>query len=345
MGHFGTKKTFDQIKTKFYWPGYEQDVESWVKECEQCQRRNPPQPNPPALLGTLQAMAPFEILSWDIMGPLPISSQGNKYILVVTDIFTKWVEAFALKDTTANALAIVVLNEAICRYGGPSTLHSDQDANLCSSVIQCLCALLGVSTTRTSVYHPEGNSQVEHFKQTLEAIIAKTVADNQHDWDCQLPKALFAYRTAIHETTHFSPFHLIFGRSPKLPVDLMLARTQPTKLRSYPQFIQDLHKQLTSSYAIAKQQCQAQHMQQKCMYDSNGSSEPFQVGDRVWLYTPVVKHGHTRKSALFWKGPYTVIDKPSEVTYKVQLIGGTQTSTRPTRARRPPGRYDDYLCY
>ena len=95
------------------WFGYEQDVESWIKECEQCQRRNPPQPNLPAPLGTLQATAPFEMLSWDIMGPLPILSQGNKYILVVTDIFTKWVETFALKDTTANTLATVLLNEVI----------------------------------------------------------------------------------------------------------------------------------------------------------------------------------------------------------------------------------------
>ena len=213
MGHFGTKKTFDQIKTRFYWPGYERDVDSWIKECEQCQKRKPPQPNPPAPLGTLQATVPFEILSWDIMGPLPISSQGNKYILVVTDIFTKWVEAFALKDTTANTLAIVLLNEIICRYGAPCTLHSDQCANLCSSIIQCLCALLGVSTTRISAYHPEGNGQVERFNRTLEAIIAKTITDNQHNWDRQLPKALFAYRTAIHETTHFSPFHLMFRRS------------------------------------------------------------------------------------------------------------------------------------
>ena len=187
LGHFGTKKTFDQVKTRFYWPGYERDVECWVKEREQCQKRNPPQPNPPAPLGTLQTTGPFEILSWDIMGPLPISSQGNKYILVVTDIFTKWVEAFALKDTTANTLATVLLNEVICRYGAPCTLHSDQGANLCSNVIHCLCQLLGISTTRTSAYHPEGNGQVERFNRTLEAILAKTVADNQHDWDSQLP--------------------------------------------------------------------------------------------------------------------------------------------------------------
>lgn len=325
LGHFGAKKTFEQVRTKFYWPGYEQDVQRWVQECERCQKRNPPQPNPPAPLGTIQATEPFEVLSWDIMGPLPTSTQGNKYILVITDIFTKWVEAFPLKDTTANTLATVLMNEVVCRYGAPCKLHSDQGANLCSNVIQCLCQLLGITTTRTSAYHPAGNGQVERFNRTLEAILAKTVADNQHDWDSQLPKALFAYRTAIHETTQFSPFHLMFARSPNLPVDLMLGRIQPGKLRSYPQFVQDSHKQLMTSYTITNQHLRAQHQRHKRIHDSHGLAECFEVGDRVWLYTPVVPQGYTKKFASFWKGPYTIIDKPGEVNYKVQLIGGTQT--------------------
>ena len=86
LGHFGAKKTFDRVKSRFYWPGYEKDVECWVKQCEQCQKRNPPQPNPIAPLGTIKTTRPFERLSWDIMGPLPTSTKGNKYILVITDL-------------------------------------------------------------------------------------------------------------------------------------------------------------------------------------------------------------------------------------------------------------------
>ena len=325
LGHFGAKKTLERLKTRYYWPGYEQDTVQWVKQCEQCQKRNPPQPNPVAPLGTITASRPFEKLLWDIMGPLPMSSQGNKYILVITDLFTKWVEAFPLKDTTATTLATIMLNEVVCRYGVPTSLHSDQGANLCSSVVYSLCELLGIATTRTSAYHPQGNGQVERFNRTLQSILAKTVDANQDTWDSQLPKALFAYRTAVHDTTGFTPFHLTFARSPQLPVDVMLGRILPAKSRSYPQFVQEAHKQMKSSCNIAQEHLRAQHLWNKQIYDKDNTAVQFCVGDRVWLYTPVVSKGKTKKFTSFWKGPYTIVDKPGKVDYKIQLIGGTQT--------------------
>ena len=91
------------------------------------------------------------------MGPLPMSSLGNKYILISIDLFTKWLEAFPLKDTMATTLATIMLNTVVCRYGVPTSLHSDQGANLCSTVVYSLYGLLGIATTRTSAYHPQGN--------------------------------------------------------------------------------------------------------------------------------------------------------------------------------------------
>ena len=99
------------------------------------------------------------------MGPLPTSSKGKKYILVVTDIFSKWVEAFALRSTDT----VLV----ICRYGVPTTLHSDQGANLTGQVISSLCKRLGIKRTQTTAYHPQGNGQVEHFNRTLDAMLSQ----------------------------------------------------------------------------------------------------------------------------------------------------------------------------
>ena len=162
-----------KVKERFYWPGYEHDIETYVRECVHCQKRNPPNPQPIAPLGTVTATEPFEKISWDIMGPLPVSDQGNKYILVVTDIFTKWVEAFALRDTTSITLATTLVDQVISRYRVPAYIHSDQGANLCSEIIKTMCRLLGMGKTRTSAYHPQGNGQVERFNRTVEAMLSK----------------------------------------------------------------------------------------------------------------------------------------------------------------------------
>ena len=105
-GYLGVAKTLGKVKERFYWPGYERDVEEWVLQCQPCQHHNPLQHNPRAPLGTVRAHHPFEKVSSDIMGPLP-------YILVVTDLFTKWVEAFSIQATDSQTLASVFVKEIV----------------------------------------------------------------------------------------------------------------------------------------------------------------------------------------------------------------------------------------
>ena len=93
------------------------------------------------------------------MGPLPVTVRGNRFILVVTDLFTKWVEAFALQEMSSRTVARVLFKEVIFRYGTPKELHSDQGRNLCSGLIQSLCDVLWIRRTNTTAYHPQGNGQ------------------------------------------------------------------------------------------------------------------------------------------------------------------------------------------
>lgn len=127
-------------------------------------------------------------------------------------------------DTITATLATILLNDIACCYGVPSSLHSDQGANLCSSVIQSFCHMLGITNKRTSAYHPQGNGQVERFNHTVEAMLSKVVNENQYNWDSQLFKALLDYNTAVHEATKFTPFHLTFACLPQLPTDVILER-------------------------------------------------------------------------------------------------------------------------
>lgn len=322
-GHLGRHKTMEKVKQRFYWPGYEDDIKFWIQNCLQCQQRNPPVPLPQAPMETIQVNYPFEKISWDIMGPLPVTHDGNKYILVVTDLFTKWVEAFPLKETSSVTLAKVLVDEVICRFGVPKSIHSDQGANFCSEVIVTMCKMLNIERTQTSAYHPQGNGQVERFNRTIEAMLSKVVQNSQKDWDSHIPKALLAYRSAVHESTKFTPYHLVFGRSPGLPVDVFLGRAQSQEeFTSYPEFIRKVHQTLNSTYSEVNQHLREAYHQRKRFHQQSKKLCDFQCGDRVWLHVPAIKRGRTKS---LWRGPYTVMDKTSSVNYRIQLIGSTKS--------------------
>ena len=162
------------------------------------------------------------------------------------------------------------MDEIVCRHGVPTVIHSDQGVNLirnppCTSPI----AWHG---TQKDYYHPKGNGQVERINCKLEAMLAKVVQANQRDWDTHLPKVLFVYRTAIHESTHFTPYHPTFGRSPMLPVDVMLRRqpsglVEEVEVVKLPQFVEDTHQYFNEAYATACSNLKQAHQRHKLAAD------------------------------------------------------------------------------
>ena len=109
----------------------------------------------------------------DIVGPFPKSANGNKYILVVSDYFTRWAEAFPIPNQEALTVARVFVNEYVCRYGVPVQLHTDEGRNFESKIVEEMCKILEIDKTRTSPYHPQSDGIVERFNRTLEAMLAK----------------------------------------------------------------------------------------------------------------------------------------------------------------------------
>ena len=143
--------------------------------------------------------APLERVALDILGPLPTSKRGNKYILIVGDYFTKWVEAYPLQDQRAEIIAMVFVQKFVSRFGVPLQLHSDQGRNFESVLFNDVCNLLGVDKTRTTALHPQSDGMVERFNRTLENQLAVFVEKHQQDWDDHVPLILLAYRSAVHE--------------------------------------------------------------------------------------------------------------------------------------------------
>ena len=155
----------------------------------------------------------------DILGSLPLTPRGNRYVLVVTDYFTKWTESYAIPDQSAETVAEMLVSEFICRFSVPRQLHSDQGTNCESRVMTEVCELLDIEKTRTTPLHPQSDEQVERYNCTLIEMLRGKLNDKQEDWDLQLPTCMMAYSSSVHESTGSTPNELMLRREIEVPFD------------------------------------------------------------------------------------------------------------------------------
>lgn len=193
-GHFGRKRTEAAVRARAYWPGWTRDVDKIVRECTDCAQYHRGKISRKTALAPIVCREPNEILSIDITGPHPASRQGYVYILTLQDNFTKWVEAYPIRRHTAPVVAKLLFDNYFMRFGCPLKLLSDRGAEFESDLFHELCRLMGVSKIRTTPYRPQTNGMLERFHRTLNAMLAKVIAEDQRDWPDHLPSVTAAYR-------------------------------------------------------------------------------------------------------------------------------------------------------
>jgi transposase InsO family protein len=166
-----------------------------------------------------------EILAMDLMGgkyALPVTPRGNKYILVMVDLFTRYACAVALPDQCAGTVCDAVLSRFFLVFGAPFRILTDRGANFESAVFSNLCTLWRVAKVRTTAYHPAGNGACERLNQTLKKGLQKALnEENLENWDAVLAHVVFAYNTSIHSSTGFTPYFLMYGQEAKTPCDFV----------------------------------------------------------------------------------------------------------------------------
>uniref|UniRef100_A0A3B1JNG7 Integrase catalytic domain-containing protein n=1 Tax=Astyanax mexicanus TaxID=7994 RepID=A0A3B1JNG7_ASTMX len=150
-------------------------------------------------------------------------------VLVITDVFSKFTQAYPVSDQKASTVARVLTEKWFYVYGVPQRIHSDQGRNFEGELLRRLCELYGIEKSRTTPYHPEGNGQCERFNRTLHDLLRTLPPEKKRKWPQLLPQLLFAYNTTVHQTTQYSPYELMFGQKPQLPVDRLLGNTREEK--------------------------------------------------------------------------------------------------------------------
>jgi hypothetical protein len=327
-GHLGLQRTYDRIRSRFYWVNMYKDIELWIRTCSLCNAKKRGYNLGKMKLGSFPVVTqPWERVSVDLMGPLPETRTGNKYILTCTDHFTCWVEGFALPNMKTTTIAQVFIEEIVCRYGAPRFLLSDRGTNFIGSLAKDIYSMLNIKKINTTPYHPQANGRTERFNYTLATMLSMYVNDNQLDWDAYLPYVLFAYRTSIHSLLNESPYYLLYGRLPLTPLDSMLLSPLSGEGNQHSGkheiYLNDLQARLQMAHDLAKKHHQSAADKTTAF---NADLDPatlvhYQIGDKVLVCEPSSKKGISRKLYKPFKGPYLITESYGNgLNYQVQKL-------------------------
>lgn len=217
-GHLGVHKTTKRVQQNYYWPGMARDIRRYIRSCNICGKYKVEQVKRAGLMYTLVTERPWEVICADFIGPLPKSSKGNSWLLVLLDKFSKWVELIPLRSATANAVVTALKERIIYRFGCPKTLISDNGSQFSGNLLNDFLRSMSIEHQYTAPYTPQENP-TERANRVIKTMIAQNAGENHRLWDQYLAEIAFAINTAVHETTKHSAAQIIFGRnlvSPRL---------------------------------------------------------------------------------------------------------------------------------
>ena len=327
VGHQGRMRTLSLLRERFYWPGMQTEAMQHVQQCTRCLRRKTPSHVAP--LQPIHVTQPLELVHMDYLSLEP--SKGNiEKVLVITDHFTRYALAYPSKTQTAQATARILWDNFICHYGFPEKFISDQGRNFESDLIKELCKIAGVKKLHTTPYHPQGNGQWERFNSTLCNMLGTLSEEEKSDWKSYLGCMTHAYNCTKHASTTYSPYYLMFGRHPRLPIDVEfgLPKSNSGDNSSKSRYIQKLRRRLNYAFQKATKVANHQASKYKSSYDKSIKGPQLQEKDLVLV--KIVAHKGRHKLQDKWEPEeYVVVEQPIAGTpvYRVQPVTGGNIRT------------------
>ncbi|KAK7101623.1 hypothetical protein V1264_019974 [Littorina saxatilis] len=324
-GHMGSHSTFKRLHPYFYWPGYWRETHQYCQTCDKCQRTVPRGKIPRVPLQPLPVIeTPFQRVGIDLVGPIqPVSDTGYRYILTLVDYASRYPEAVPLKRIDTESVAEALMG-IFSRLGIPGEILSDQGSQFTSELFQAVMKLLSVHQIHSTPYHAQTNGLVERFNGTLKTMLKRLMTDKPKDWDRYLPAALFAYREIPQTATGYSPFELMFGRTPRGPSCVLFETWTGSDGSSEPkivhQFVTDLKETLSEMMTLAQENLIDSAGKAKGRYDKRSKPRSLVVGDEVLVLLP----SDNSKLLLKWKGPFKVVQKKGVCDYVIELARGQE---------------------
>ena len=211
-GHPGIVSMKQRLRSKVWWPGIDKDTEKFCKTCHGCQLVSSPA-NPEPIKSTPLPSGPWQDLAIDLLGPLP----SGESVLVIVDYFSRYYEVEVMRSTTSEKV-IKCLEKVFTTHGLPLSIRSDNGPQFRSEVFERYLEDNGIEHRKTTPLWPQANGEVERQNRSLLKRMRIAQAEGK-EWKKEVRKYLVAYRSTPHTTTGVSPAELLFGRKmrTKLP--------------------------------------------------------------------------------------------------------------------------------
>jgi hypothetical protein len=325
MGHPGVDKMTAAMNKEVYWQGMIRDIKQFVGSCETCQRFKSHNPQIPTEKMPIPTQ-PFEDVSMDVVGPVPSSSTGYQYVLVIQDRLSRWLIFVPMRNSSAETIARLFLTEWVCQFGVPKRILTDRGSNFLSHTMKELNSSLGVHHVKTAAYHPQGNGQNERTHRQLHSYLSMFLSPTtRRTWDTMLKYASWVHNSSHHEALQASPFEIMTGLRPT-QARAWLPGNDPTReaLEHTSQYFGVKRNELEAIRhkardAIAK--AQAGYLSRLNIHKKAGK---FQVGQKILLRNQDRSTYVSRKWSPKYLGPYVIIQMLSPVTFRAQNLANKQ---------------------
>lgn len=341
FAHMGPKRTCSHVSELFVVPGLRKVARRILQSCITCQQRKATRPRH-GFLSSKPPQRPFEQVAMDFCGPYKEAADGHRYVLVMIDHFTKYVELVPCKDNRASTVVNAFYREMICRHGVPERLLTDNGSHFRNYMMEALCQVFGCFKAYSSPYYPEGDGQVERFMRNMNDSLAILCDTNLGEWNHYIPGVQFAYNTSIHSVTKLTPFQLVFGRTRRCPfeVDYGAEETDPKRLAPA-KYARTLRNVITSVKRRAQENIQTNWIRMAARYNRGRRELRIKVGQYalVRLAPRSIDKDKTmgRKLALRWSEPVRVTEvKSSGKAFDVEHQDGKCEVVNATRLLRLP---------